>query len=264
MTDLDAVDATLAQGPGSSAGRNIAHNQLRSGELRADAFDALEHTTRMAVRGVDTQHIDADLEQCLGPLQKITTDADGRTDPQPTLVVFASHRVFDLLHDVFDGDHARQPAVAIDNQDLLDAVFVEEFFGLFERGAFGHRDQVFAGHQLADGAGPVGLEAQVTVGDNAHQVAVGGGNGDARNAVFGHHVEGVTYRSIVVHRDGVGNHPVFGTFDLACHLDLIRNRQIFVDDADTTFTRHSNGQTVLGDRIHRGRDEGYIHADTAG
>ena len=208
----------------------------------------------MPVRRVDTQHIDAYFDQGFGALDEIATYADGRAYPQSPLLVFTRIRVFHLLHDIFDGNHPRQAPVVVHHQHLFDAVFVEQFFGLFECGAFGHRHQVFAGHQFANWAGTVGFEAQIAVGHNPHQIAIGSGDGDARNAVIGHHVEGVAHGAVVVHGNGVGNHAVFRAFDFARHFDLVGNGQVFVDDAHAPFAGHGNRQTVLGDGVHGGTD----------
>ena len=215
----------------------------------------------MPVCRVDTQHIDAYFDQGFGALDEITTHADGRAYPQSPLLIFTRIRVFDLLHDIFDRNHPRQAPVVVHHQHLFDAVFVEQFFGLFERCPFGHRHQVFAGHEFANRAGAVGFEAQIAVGDNPHQIAIGGGDGDARNAVIGHHVEGIADCAIVLHGDRVGNHAVFGAFDFARHFHLVGNRQVFVDDTHAPFAGHGNRQAVLGDGIHGGTDQGYIHAN---
>jgi hypothetical protein len=75
-----------------------------------DPRDAVEHALRVAVRGVDDEHVDARLDEALDALS-CRRDADRRADAQAPEVVLARVRVLGRLEDVLDGDEALQFAV---------------------------------------------------------------------------------------------------------------------------------------------------------
>ena len=97
--------------------------------------------------------------------------ADGRRrgDAQPALLVLGGVRVEPALLDVLDGDQADAAVVVVDDEQLLDAVLVEEALGLVLVDALAHRDQVLAGHQLGDRLRRIGGEADVAVGEDADE-----------------------------------------------------------------------------------------------
>ena len=69
-------------------------------EVLLDPRDAVEHALRMAVRGVDHQHVDARLDQRRDALLGALADADRGADAQLALRVLAGVRVLALLEDV--------------------------------------------------------------------------------------------------------------------------------------------------------------------
>ena len=152
-------------------GRDVAgHDAHRVGEL-LDARHRVEHALRMAVRGVDDEQVDAGIDQPLGALEAVVADAGGGGDAQAALRVLGGVRVELRLLDVLDGDQADAVAVAIDDQQLLDAVLVQQALGLVLVDALLDRDEVLAGHQLVDLLRRVGGEAHVAVGQDADQPA---------------------------------------------------------------------------------------------
>ena len=90
----------------------------------------LEHAVRVPVRGVDDEHVDAGGDERLRALDRVRADADRRADAQPAALVLRRVRVLDLLLDVLDGDQPAQPAVGVDDRQLLDLVAVEDLLGL--------------------------------------------------------------------------------------------------------------------------------------
>ncbi len=84
----------------------------------------LDHAARVAVRRVDDEHVDAGVDERLRALERVGPDADRGADAQPALLVLRRLRELDLLLDVLDRDQAAQPAVAVDDRQLLDLVAV--------------------------------------------------------------------------------------------------------------------------------------------
>src|SRR6202023_1519210 len=127
-------------------------------------------------------------------------------DAQAAELVLAGVRVLRHLLDVLDGDQPLEVALAVDHQDLLDAMAVEQLLGLIEGGPFRHGDQVVLGHQLADAAPEVVLETQVPVGEDADQVARGGGDRHARDLVARHHRQRLADALVGAHGHRIDNH----------------------------------------------------------
>ena len=112
----------------------------RDGAL--DLAHHLDHAARVAVRRVDDEHVDAGLDERLRALERVGPDADRGADAQPPLLVLRRLRELDLLLDVLDGDQPAQPAVGVDDRELLDLVAVEDLLGLGERRADRRGDEV--------------------------------------------------------------------------------------------------------------------------
>ena len=69
-------------------------------------------------------------------------------------------------------------------------MLVQVAFGFLQRGAHGHGDQIFAGHDLGHAYGLGVLhKAHVAVGQDAHQ-AFAIHHRQARNAEVGHQIQG--------------------------------------------------------------------------
>ena len=65
-----------------------------AGEAR-DARDHLDDAARVAVRGVDDEHVDARVDQRLRALERVRPDADRGADAQPALRVLRRVRELD-------------------------------------------------------------------------------------------------------------------------------------------------------------------------
>ena len=80
---LHRVGAGVDQRLGRLAGRDVARDDL---ELAGDALDArdhLDHAARVAVGGVDDDHVGAGVDQRLRALEGVGPDADRGADAQP-------------------------------------------------------------------------------------------------------------------------------------------------------------------------------------
>jgi hypothetical protein len=104
------------------------HDAHRVGQLLG-AANGIEHPLRMAMGGVDDQQVHPGIDQALGALEPILTHRGGRGCTQPPLLVLGSIRVELRLLDILDGDQADAAAVAVDHQQLLDAVAVQQPLG---------------------------------------------------------------------------------------------------------------------------------------
>ena len=170
--DLDRVGAGVDQCHRALVGGNVAGEQVDFGELLLD------------LRGLHRARARSGHAPSRWPERptRLATSSAARSRKSPVapmapptrrrpLLVLAGIGVLQLLLDVLDGDQALQLVVVVDDQQLFDAVLVQDELGLFERGADGDGDEVFLGHHVADGNVGARLEAQVAVGEDADELA---------------------------------------------------------------------------------------------
>ena len=237
-----------------------------SGYCSPDAPHHVEHALRVAVRGVDDEHVDVRRDQRLGALERVFADADGGADAQPAEAVLARVRVLDHLLDVLDGDQALQHEAVVDDQQLLDLVAVQESRAPLERRADRHREQRVARHDVGDRPVEVGLEPQVAVRQDADQppfLAAVLGDRHARDPVLLHQIERFVDPVGGGERDRVDDHPALGALHAIDLGGLLLDRQVLVDDADATLLRHRDRQPRLGHRVHRRAEQRHVQADVA-
>ena len=150
----------------------------------------------------------------------------------------------------------------VDHQQFFDAMRVQDRFGFLERGADADGDQVLLGHHVRDGQVVARLEAQVAIGENAHQLAVLG-HRNAGDAVALHDVERVGDLLLGIDGDRIDDHAAFRALHAVHFLGLPVDRHVAVDDADAALLRERDGQVRFGDGIHGGADHGNIQSDLA-
>ena len=166
---------------------------------------------------------------------------------------------FDRLLDVLDGDQALQPEIAIDDEQLLDLVPVQDLARGVQRRADRHGEQRLARHHVARSARfDVGLEPQVAVGEDADQpafLAAVVGDRHARDPILLHQVERFVDPVGGGERDRVDDHPALRPLHAIDFRRLLLDRQVLVDDAEPALLRHRDRQARLGDGVHRRADQ---------
>ena len=169
-----------------------------------------------------------------------------------------------LAHHVLVGDESHELVVLVHYGELLDAVLEQRIFDLFGRelGVL-QRYEALGGHHVRDLDGIVLLEAEVTVGDDAHEGVVFSDYGDTAYLELAHHGEGVTDGLVGCDGGRVGDHAVLSTLDVADLVGLLGDGHVLVDDADTSLPGDGYGHRRLGDRIHGGGDDGDVEGDVA-
>ena len=215
----------------------------------------------MTVGGVQDEHVHTGPDELLGAFVAVAADADGGTHAQATGAVLAGVGVFLDFVDVLHGDEAAQTFVLVHHEELFDAVFVQVALGFFQGGAHGHGDQVLAGHHFAhaDGGG-VFDEAHVTVGEDAHQLAVIH-NRQTGHAEIRHQVQGFLHGIAGGNGNGVKNHAAFALLDAFHFQALAFDGHVLMDDADAAHARHADGHGRFGDRVHGGGEQGDAQFD---
>jgi hypothetical protein len=263
---LTAVDAGVDEGLGTGAGRDVAtdHLGMPGGRVGLDPPHHLEQEPGVAVGGVDDEDIDARLDQGRGALPGLTEVADGCADEESAVAVLG--RVGELLglHEVLDRDEAAQAALIVDERESLALVLAKERGGVLVADADLAGDERHVGHDVThERGGPLGDrgEAEVAVGDDAQQVILRVDDGKTGDAIAATELVEVLEGRVRTDRHGVGDHAGLGALDEVDLIGLILDRQVAVQDAQSTDPGHGDGHPGLGDGVHRRRDDRHLEAD---
>ena len=98
---------------------------------------------------------------------KIGFDADKDRGNLRDLRKLVGDGFLDILH----GDQADAAEIAVDDQELFDAVLMQKALRLPLLDALAHRDQALLGHQVGHFLLLVGGKANIAVGENADKLA---------------------------------------------------------------------------------------------
>jgi len=107
-----------------------------------------------------------------------------------------------------------------------------------------------------------GFEPQIAIRENTDQFFVFR-NGDPRDPVFRHQRVGIANRLIGRDRNRVENHSALGFLYPVYFGRLIHRRQHSMNNPEAAFAGYGDGQTGLGDGIHRRADNGNVDLDVA-
>ena len=219
----------------------------------------------MTVRGIDDQHVETGGEQRFGALDAVAAGTGRRSHAQTAMLVLAGHRIALRLLDVLDGDQADAAIGLVDDEQLLDAMLVQQALCVFARDILAHRDQLVPGHQLGDRLARIVGESHVAVGEDSGEPAGAAlDDRDAGDLVVGHQPQRVGERLVGVDRDRVDHHPGLEFLDLADFVGLLFDAHVAVNDANSAGLRHRDRQRAFGHRVHRRRDQRNAELDLAG
>src|SRR5205823_13677596 len=127
----------------------------------------------MAMRRVDADDVAPRTQERMEPFLSIRPDPHRRADQEPAMLVLGGVRELPGLLDVLDGDEALELVLLVDDEELLDAVLVQQLLGLVLRDALAAGDEI-AGHHVLDPLLEVLLEAEVAVGEDPDQPPLAG------------------------------------------------------------------------------------------
>lgn len=96
----------------------------------------------MAMRGIDDDEIDAGCDETPGALETVGSDAHCGGNAQTALFIDARVRVAMRLLDVLHRDEADAAILVVDDEQLLDAIVMQQALGFFAVDAFAHSDQL--------------------------------------------------------------------------------------------------------------------------
>src|SRR5580704_9833899 len=121
----------------------------------------------MTVRGVDDQDVETGGEQRFGTLDALAAGTRRRSHAETAMLVLAGRRIALRLLYVLDGYQTDTSIEFVDDEQLFDAMLVQQAFCIFARDILAHCDKPVPGHQLGDRLARVVGESHVAVGQNA-------------------------------------------------------------------------------------------------
>src|SRR5690606_33366035 len=238
--DLDRIGAGLDQRTRGGGRGDVAADDLYVGIVLLDPGDALDHAGRMAVGGVDHDHVHTGGGELFDALVGAFTHADGGADAQLALGVLAGQGMLGVLDDVLDRGQAAQLELVVHDQHAFQAMAVHQRLGFFQGGALFQGDQAFLRrHDFAQGHVQAVLETQVAVGDDAHQLAALDDR-KAGDAVLALQFDGVAHLHRGRDGDRIDDDAEFVALDTRDFSRLLVGAEILVHDADPAFLGHGD------------------------
>ena len=104
----------------------------------------------MSVRGVENDHVNFCIDQCLYSLQTVGCDADCCTAEKTSLLVLCGKRIFDLLFDILYCNQSFEIKILIYNREFFLSGFGKVILCLLQSDALLSRDQSFLSNGLFD------------------------------------------------------------------------------------------------------------------
>ena len=168
-------------------------------------------------------------------------------------VVLAEYKVHQTVFIIHDGQ-------------AVELVFPDDVVCFLQSGLLGSGDQLCTGSH--EGRNLVrGIHtgnAVVTAGDDAQELAVGSavlGDGHGGEAVAFFQSQNVSQSMIRSQVGSRGDEASLVALDLGNHGSLLLDGLRTIDKADTAFLCKSNGQSVVGNRLHNSRSHGNVQRD---
>src|SRR5207245_1940851 len=217
----------------------------------------------MTMGRIDHQAIHTRVNQFLSAFTKITSRANSGGDTKPAQVVFRRRGILDGLLNVFDGDQTFDAFVIVDDEQLFDAMFLQDCLCLLEGCAKRNIDERLHCHDFGNGYVEPRFESQIAIRNNADEVACFIDHGYAADVISLHYLQSFAHRPLWPNRYRIHNHARFGAFDFVDLFSLPFDTQISVDDPDASLLRERDGQRCFRNSVHGGGAEGNLQPDVA-
>ena len=144
----------------------------------------------MTVSGIDNDYIYLRLYQRLHTIHHVLRDADSCTTEQTSLIILRGERILDLLLNILNRDQTLQIKVLVHNRKLLLAGLGENCLRLLQSNALRSSNKTFTRHAVRNLLTIIFFKLQVTVRDNANQLA-STGNRHAGDTELRHQIIGI-------------------------------------------------------------------------
>ena len=217
----------------------------------------------MTVSGVKHNYVNVCLHQSLYAVENICGDAECSSTEQTTLCILCRQRILDLLLNILDRDQTLEVEIIIDDRQFLNSCLCKDALCLHQSNAFLCSYKILGSHALTNLLAEILLELQITVGDDSHQLTsfCDRNTGDAELA---HQLICILECVLRRKEKWVCDDTVLRSLYLIDFFRLSFNRHIFVYNADTSLTCHSDRHAVLRNCIHTSTHQRNIQLDFLG
>ncbi len=249
-TDLDYVCAVVYQRLGCFRSSHIADYERQRREFRLDRSYAVKHILAVPVSGIDSDYVYPRLHKSGYSVHDIRGDADRSARKQSASLILGGIGILDSLLYILDCYKTLKIIVLIYKGELLYTVLAQYLLSLRKSGADRSCHELVLSHDVAYPLLEIRLEAQISVGNYTHELAVDCDRHAAYLKLV-HQVERI--RQLMVGRkiERIGNDAVLASLYLIDVERLSLDAHILMNHADSALSSHRYGELVLRDRIHR-------------
>ena len=124
---LDSIGTIVDQIACCLASGDVAHNNIDLRERALDLLQHINHALAVTVCRIDDDGVDSSIDQCLGALHTIGSNANASGYAQATQCVLASVGLVLCLGDVFIGYQPDELAFTVHHGQFLDFVGLQDF-----------------------------------------------------------------------------------------------------------------------------------------
>ena len=217
----------------------------------------------MTMSGIQYQHIHMGIYQGSGTIQYITRYTDGSGTQQTTILITGGIGILNSLFNILDGDESTQIAVRIHDGKLFNLMSGQDLLGFFQSSTDGSSYQILLGHHFLDLHIVIRQEAQVTVGDDAHQLALFTDR-HAADAILAHQFIGIKDKMLRREMERIYNNTVLTSLDPIHFFHLLFDAHILMNNTDTAFPGNGNRHIRCGNSIHGSCHDGGVELDILG
>lgn len=266
-TDTETVNAGGDEGGGLVTGNDVSADNLEIWEGGLDPLDHLDLVHGVTLGGVEDDDIKTGIDKLLQTDLVLWAGADsGGADELLGIWELGGVWEVEVLGQIGAGDHGDEVAGGIDDWELALLGLGEDSVGLGEGGALWCSDEL-SDHDGGDWLLEVLLELDVTVGDDTDELgaelSILSDWETTESPLLLQELD--ILNGLVLGEDNwVEDEAVLVTLDLLDHLGLLIWRAVVVDNTKATLKSHGDSHLMLGDGVHRRRDEWSLEGDSLG
>ena len=192
-THLDSIGTVINEHLGSLASSNITNNDIDIGEHLLGFDEFLDHRLRVTMGSIDDDSVGTSINESLHTVEGISSHTHTSGHTQTTLLVLTGHGLILGFGDILIGDKSDQTVILIYYGQFLDFVLLQDLCGSHQISLLMGGYEIILRHDFLDRTIQTTLEAQVTVGDDTHEVLLIVDHGDTTDMILRHDVEGLSH-----------------------------------------------------------------------
>ena len=200
--------------------------------------------------GIKNDNINMSIVESGDTIHHVGSDTNSSTAEQTALGILSGVGILNLLLDILDGDKTAETTFFINDGELLFTSSAENVLSFLESDANRSGNKILRSHAFADLLGVIGLELEVTVGDDTNELPLVINDGNTGDTELTHQIVCVLKSVVRGKIERISNDTILGTLYLVDFISLCLDGHILVDNTDTTLTCHSDCHAMFSYGIH--------------